>query len=94
MPSRAGIHRHSSAPSSGLACEHPAVYLNDVGGWLPLTAIETATRLTELHSMRAAMSRTHTGAVTSQGDYVQGSAALRSSNPTLDGHRDHRGYPV
>ena len=69
----------------GLGLEHPAVYLNDVGGWLPLTAIETATHLTELHSMRAALSRTHTGAVTSQGDLVQGSAALRGSNPTLMG---------
>ena len=69
----------------GLGLQHPAVYLNDVGGWLPLTAIETATRLTELHSMRAALSRTHTGAVTSQGDAVQGSAALRSANPTLMG---------
>jgi subtilisin family serine protease len=69
----------------GLGLQHPAVYLNDVGGWLPLTAIETATRLTELHSMRAALSRTHAGAVTSQGDYVQGTGALRSGNPTLTG---------
>ena len=69
----------------GVGLQHPAVYLNDVGGWLPLTAIESATQLTEVHSMRAAMSRTHTGAVTSQGDYVQGSAALRGSNPTLMG---------
>src|SRR4029077_17929437 len=69
----------------GLGLQHPAVYLNDVGGWLPLGAIESATRLTELHSMRAALSRTHTGAVTSQGDAVQGSAALRSANPTLMG---------
>jgi hypothetical protein len=69
----------------GLGLQHPAVYLNDVGGWLPLTAIETATRLTEQHSMRAAMSRTHAGAVTSQGDLVQGSAALRGANPTLMG---------
>ena len=69
----------------GLGPQHPAVYLNDVGGGLPLTAIETATRLSELHSMRAALSRTHTGSVTSQGDYVQGSATLRSSNPTLLG---------
>ncbi len=69
----------------GLGLQHPAVYLNDVGGWLPLTAIETATRLTELHSMRAALSRTHAGAVTSQGDYVQGTAALRTANPGLTG---------
>src|SRR4029077_8295771 len=68
-----------------LGLQHPAVYLNDVGGWLPLTAIETATRLTEMHSMRAALSRTHAGAVTSQGDYVQGTAALRTSNPGLTG---------
>lgn len=69
----------------GLGLQHPAVYLNDVGGWLPVTAIEGAEGLTELHSMRAALSRTHSGAITSQGDYVQGTAALRSGNPTLLG---------
>ena len=35
--------------------------------------------------MRAALSRTHAGAVTSQGDYVQGTGALRTANPGLTG---------
>ena len=67
-----------------LGLERPAVYLNDVGGWLPVSAIEAATAVTELHSMRAALSRTNTGSVTTQGDYVQGTANLRST-AALDG---------
>ena len=35
--------------------------------------------------MRAAMSRTRGGAVTSQGDFAQRSNVVRSSNSTLDG---------
>jgi subtilisin family serine protease len=69
----------------GLGLLHPSVYLNDVSGWLPISAIEAAASLPELHSIRAALARTNTGAVTSQGDFVQGTAALRSSNPTLTG---------
>jgi hypothetical protein len=65
--------------------QHPAVYLNDVGGWLPLTAIESAAMHPEVLSIRAALSRTHSGAITSQGDTAQGSAALRSAHPGLDG---------
>jgi hypothetical protein len=68
-----------------LGLQHPSVYLNDVSGWLPITAIEAAASLPELHSIRAALARTNSGTVTSQGDFVQGTAALRSSNPTLTG---------
>jgi hypothetical protein len=67
-----------------LGLEHPAVYLNDVGGWLPVSAIEAATAVTELHSIGAALSRTNTGSVTTQGDYVQGTANLRTT-AALDG---------
>jgi hypothetical protein len=67
-----------------LGLEHPAVYLNDVGGWLPLRSLNAAAALAGLNSIRASMSRLNAGAVTSQGDYVQGSAALRSS-AALDG---------
>jgi hypothetical protein len=67
-----------------LGLEHPAVYLNDVGGWLPVSAIEAATAITELHSMRAALARTNAGSVTTQGDYVQGTANLRTT-AALDG---------
>ena len=65
--------------------QHAAVYRNDVGGWLPLAAIERATTHPEVLSIRAALSRTHSGAITTQGDVAQGSAALRSANPGLSG---------
>ncbi len=63
-----------------LGLQHAAVYANDVGGWLPVAELEAAAARSEVHSMRAALSRTRTGAVTSQGDFVQRSAALRSSD--------------
>jgi Subtilase family len=81
---RADAQRLKSALVT-LGLRHPSVYLNDVSGWLPLTAIETAASLPELHSIRAALARTNSGAVTSQGDFVQGTAAVRTSNPTLTG---------
>jgi len=68
-----------------LGLEHPAVYANDVGGWLPVNQIEAAAARGELIAIRAAMPRTRTGAVTSQGDYAQRSDVLRSDNPTLTG---------
>jgi subtilase family protein len=68
-----------------LGLQNPSVYSNDVSGWLPITQIEAATARGELHSMRAAMSRARGGAITSQGDFTQRSAALRSTYPTLDG---------
>ena len=63
-----------------LGLQRPSVYSNDVGGWLPVPQLGAAAARAEVHSIRAAMARTRTGAVTSQGDYVQHSAALRSSN--------------
>src|ERR1700733_4293165 len=63
-----------------LGLQRPSVYSNDVGGWLPVSQLDAATARAEVHSIRAAMPRTRTGAVTSQGDYVQHSAALRSAN--------------
>jgi hypothetical protein len=64
----------------GLGMEHPAVYANDVGGWLPVAQLQAAAAHAEVHSLRAALSRTRTGVVTSQGDFVQHSAAVRSSD--------------
>jgi Subtilase family len=61
-----------------LGLQHPAVYSNDVGGWLPVSQLDAATASAEVHSIRAAMSRTRTGAVTSQGDFVQHSDVVRS----------------
>jgi Subtilase family len=63
-----------------LGLQHPAVYSNDVGGWLPITQLEAAAARTEVHSIRASMSRTRSGAVTSQGDFVQHSDLVRSTN--------------
>ena len=63
-----------------LGLQHPAVYSNDVGGWLPVAQLDAATMSPEVHSIRAAMPRTRTGAVTSQGDFVQHSDTLRSAN--------------
>jgi hypothetical protein len=69
----------------GLGLEHPSLYINDVSGWLPVRLIEAAAARAEVHSLRAAMPHTRAGAVTSQGDFAQGSATLRSAWPTLDG---------
>ncbi len=63
-----------------LGLQHAGVYSNDVGGWLPVSQLQAATALGELHAIRAAMSRTRTGAVTSQGDFVQHSDLVRSAN--------------
>jgi hypothetical protein len=68
-----------------LGLEHPSVYSNDVSGWLPVRQIEAAAARAEVHALRAAMPQTRAGAVTSQGDFVQGSATLRATWPTLDG---------
>lgn len=67
-----------------LGMQRPTAYLNDVGGWLPVSALNAAAALPQLHSIRAAMWRAHAGTVTSQGDYVQGSAAART-NTGADG---------
>src|SRR5882757_9901695 len=46
----------------GLGMEHTAVYANDVGGWLPIAQLEAAASRAEVHSLRAALSRTRAGA--------------------------------
>src|SRR6266853_1469673 len=68
-----------------LGLQHPSVYAKDVGGWLPVSAIEAAAARAEVHAMRAAMSRTRAGKITSQGDFAQGTSALRATYPTLTG---------
>ena len=68
-----------------LGLEHPAVYSNDVGGWLPVEAIEAATARAEVAAIRAAMARSHSGAIATQGDFAQGSATLRATWPSLTG---------
>jgi hypothetical protein len=63
-----------------LGLQHPSVYSNDVGGWLPVTALQSAAARAEVHSIRAAMWRTRSGAVSSQGDFAQHSDVARSAN--------------
>src|SRR5580658_4932766 len=64
----------------GLGLQRASQYSNDVGGWLPVDQLDAAAALTEVHAIRAAMMRTRTGAVTSQGDYAQNSDLVRSAN--------------
>jgi hypothetical protein len=67
-----------------LGLQHAAQFKNDVGGWLPVSQLSAATLRDEVHAMRAAMPRTRSGAVTTQGDYAQHSDTVRSAN-SLDG---------
>src|SRR5450432_3810556 len=64
----------------GLGLQRASQYSNDVGGWLPVDQLDAATALTEVHGIRAAMMRTNSGAVTSQGDFAQNSDLVRSQN--------------
>jgi hypothetical protein len=64
----------------GLGLQRAALRANDVGGWLPVAQLQAAAARAEVHSLRAALSRTRTGAVTSQGDFVQNSAAVRTDD--------------
>jgi len=80
-----GSPQQLQAALVGLGLEHAALYANDVGGWLPVNQIEAAAARGELISIRAAMPRTRTGAVTSQGDFAQRSDVLRIDYPTITG---------
>src|SRR5579862_851343 len=62
------------AALESLGLEHAAVFRNDVGGFLPVSAIETAAARSEVDSLRAALSHTRAVAAT-QGDFAQGTAA-------------------
>ncbi len=68
-----------------LGLQHPAVYSNDVGGWLPVAQLDAASETAVVHSIRAAIPHTRTGAVTSQGDFVEHSDIARSGNNSLTG---------
>lgn len=67
-----------------LGLEHPAVFRNDVGGWLPVSAIAAAAARGEVTALRAALSRAR-AAVATQGDFAQGTASLRTLEPALTG---------
>jgi Subtilase family len=75
-----GDPQQLKAALAELGLQHPSVYSNDVSGWLPVTQLDAATGRAEVHSIRAAMPRTRTGAVTTQGDFVQHSDVMRSAN--------------
>jgi subtilisin family serine protease len=68
-----------------IGLEHPAVYSNDVGGWLPVNAIEAAAARAEVASISAAMPRSHSASIATQGDFSQGSSAMRAAWPSLTG---------
>jgi hypothetical protein len=68
----------------GLGLQRASQYSNDVGGWLPVDQLDAATTLTELHAIRAAMPRTRSGAIQTQGDFAQNSDLVRTAN-ALDG---------
>ena len=73
------------ASLTALGLQRPAVYANDVGGLLPVSALEAAAERAEVASIRAAMARARTGSVTSQGDFAQRSSVVRTNYPTLLG---------
>jgi subtilisin family serine protease len=75
-----GDPQELKAALMALGLKHPAVYSNEVGGWLPVNQLDAAAARAEVHAIRAAMSRTRSGAVTSQGDFVQHSDVVRSAN--------------
>jgi hypothetical protein len=62
-----------------------AVFSNDVGGWLPVDQLANASVLSELHFARAAMPRTRSSVVATQGDFVQKSSVMRANYPGLTG---------
>jgi hypothetical protein len=75
-----GDPQNLKAALVGLGLQRASQYSNDVGGWLPVDQLDAAASLTEVHAIRAAMMRTKSGAVTSQGDYAQNSDIVRSDN--------------
>jgi hypothetical protein len=69
-----------------LGLEHPSVFANVVGGWLPVSAIPAVAARPEVAFIHASMPHKRSaGPVATQGDFVQGSAAVRAANPSLTG---------
>jgi hypothetical protein len=66
-----------------LGFEATGRFANDVGGWLPVSALAEAAVIGELRLMRASRPRTHTGATMSQGDFAQRSDLVRSSSSVM-----------
>jgi Subtilase family len=69
-----------------LGMRNVARFSNLIGGWLPVSALAQTAQLSGLNQVRASMPRTRAaGPVALQGDFVQGSSALRTQYPTLTG---------
>jgi subtilisin family serine protease len=69
-----------------LGLQTTSTFNNAIAGWLPVSQIEAATALPELRQAKASRRPiTRAGAVLSQGDYVQGSAAVRALGSGFDG---------
>jgi hypothetical protein len=62
-----------------------AVFSNDVGGWLPVDQLANASALAGLHFARAAMPRTRSSVVATQGDFAQETSVVRTTYPGLTG---------
>jgi hypothetical protein len=80
-----GDPRQLEAALVALGMQRAAVYGNDVGGYLPVDQIPAAAAREEVLSLRAAMSRTRAAPVISEGDFAQGSAAVRSAHAVTGG---------
>ncbi len=68
-----------------LGLRNTAVFSNDVGGWLPVNQLASASALAGLHFARAAMPRTRSSAVATQGDFAQETSVVRSTYSALTG---------
>jgi hypothetical protein len=62
-----------------------AVFSNDVGGWLPVNQLANASAVAGLHFARAAMPRTRSSVVATQGDFAQETSVVRATYPSLTG---------
>jgi len=62
-----------------------AVFSNDIGGWLPVDQLANASALAGLHFARAAMPRTRSSMVATQGDFAQETSVIRTTYPGLTG---------
>jgi hypothetical protein len=79
-----GDARELEAALVALGLEHPSVFANSVGGWLPVASINAAAARSEVAYIHAAMPRRR-AAVATQGDYAQQSYAVRQAYPSLTG---------
>jgi hypothetical protein len=67
-----------------LGLEHPAVFANSVGGFLPVSALNAAAASPEVAYIHASMPHRR-GVVATQGDYAQHSYAVRQAYTSLTG---------